>query len=161
MFQIFMKKGFTLIELLVVIAIIGVLSSIVLVSMGSARLKARDVARQSDMRQIITAQAMYYIDNEAYATAVGSDAGTQPIAGYVGVLTESKTGHANYVWKKNDAAVITGCTNGEYFCVYATLEEKDADGVTQYFLASERGTKKTITLPDDLYGVAGNHCTCF
>lgn len=53
-------KGFTLIELLVVIAIIGLLASIVLVSLNTARQKARDARRLSDIRQILLALEMYY-----------------------------------------------------------------------------------------------------
>jgi len=48
-------SGFTLIELLVVISIIGLLSSIVLTCVNSARSKARNAREKSDVRQIITA----------------------------------------------------------------------------------------------------------
>jgi len=60
------KKGFTLIELLVVIAIIGILSSVVLSSLNSARQKARDAQRVSNLTQIRTALEMYYHDNGSY-----------------------------------------------------------------------------------------------
>lgn len=47
------KSGFTLIELLVVISIIGLLSSIVLVSLNSARVKARYAKAQTELDQFI------------------------------------------------------------------------------------------------------------
>ncbi len=60
------KRGFTLVELLVVIAIIGVLSSIVVSSIGSARQKARDVRRISDMKQLDIALNFFFDDNRRY-----------------------------------------------------------------------------------------------
>ncbi|OHA17548.1 MAG: hypothetical protein A2836_03550 [Candidatus Taylorbacteria bacterium RIFCSPHIGHO2_01_FULL_45_63] len=46
------QKGFTLIELLVVISIISLLTSIALASLNTARAKARDARRLSDLRQV-------------------------------------------------------------------------------------------------------------
>jgi type II secretion system protein G len=65
------KKGFTLIELLVVIAIIGLLSTLAVVALGSAREKSRDAKRVSDIRQIQTALELYYADNNAYPAGSG------------------------------------------------------------------------------------------
>jgi len=52
--------GFTLIELLVVIAVIGLLATIISVSVNSARTKSRDAQRIADLKQIQTALEMYY-----------------------------------------------------------------------------------------------------
>jgi prepilin-type N-terminal cleavage/methylation domain-containing protein len=67
-----MKRGFTLIELLIVIAIIGVLSSIVMVNVNTARAKARDTQRISDMGQLRIALELYYDSNGTYPPGNGS-----------------------------------------------------------------------------------------
>jgi prepilin-type N-terminal cleavage/methylation domain-containing protein len=65
------KRGFTLIELLVVIAIIGLLASIVLVSLNNARKKGRDVRRLADLNQLEKALSLYY-DNNGFYPQTGS-----------------------------------------------------------------------------------------
>ena len=73
--RVFSKRGFTLIELLVVIAIIGILASVVLVSLNSARSKARDAQRKSDITNISLALEMYYDDQSTpqYPAALTDD----------------------------------------------------------------------------------------
>ncbi len=58
--------GFTLIELLVVIAIIGLLSTLAVVALNSARQRSRDAKRVSDIRQIQTALELGYSENNMY-----------------------------------------------------------------------------------------------
>ncbi len=72
------NKGFTLIELLVVVAIIGVLSSVVLTSLNSARAKARDARRMSDIKQIQNAIELYIADNGS-APEVGAVTDNNPV----------------------------------------------------------------------------------
>lgn len=58
--------GFTLIELLVVISIIGLLSSVVLSALNTARSKARDTQRVRDLGELRKALALYYDKNGGY-----------------------------------------------------------------------------------------------
>ncbi len=66
------NKGFTLIELLVVIAIIGILSSVVLASLNTARGKGRDAAIKQNLSGIRTEAEIYYDTNNQYGTAIAA-----------------------------------------------------------------------------------------
>lgn len=66
------QLGFTLIELLIVIAIIGLLSIIVTIAVGQARVKARNAKRLSDYRVVSTALSLYYQDNGHYPYSTGT-----------------------------------------------------------------------------------------
>jgi general secretion pathway protein G len=84
------KKGFTLIELLVVIAIIGLLSTLAVVALNSARQKSRDARRVADVKQIQTALELFYNDCGSYplqAAATAFSAATSYSNGCSGGVT--------------------------------------------------------------------------
>ena len=64
-------KGFTLVELLIVIAIIGILATVVIVSLASSRGRARDTRRMADLATIRTALELYRDMNGNYPTVTG------------------------------------------------------------------------------------------
>lgn len=88
------QKGFTLIELLVVIAIIGLLASVVLLSLNSARSKSRDAKRISDVKAITTALELYFNDCGQYPQQTG-------------IL-----GSANFTTLSSGNITATGCSSG-------------------------------------------------
>jgi prepilin-type N-terminal cleavage/methylation domain-containing protein len=81
------NKGFTLIELLVVIAIIGILSSVVLASLTSARNKGADAAIKAQLANIGPSAEIFYDTPSSY---LGFCATTNPIwVQAAGVITKS------------------------------------------------------------------------
>ena len=136
------NRGFTLIELLVVIAIIGILSSIVLVSLGSTRGKARDARRQSDIRQIGLAMEMYYdSNNSTYTTTATLPTG---IDNFLSPFPVDPTAGKSYQWAPNNALACGGAAIGQWYCVYATTEQGTGMNVTVF--ANQRGVKATGTI---------------
>src|SRR3989338_1177334 len=63
------NKGFTLIELLVVIAIIGILASVVLASLNTARGKGADAAIKANLANLRAQAEIYYDTNSSYGVA--------------------------------------------------------------------------------------------
>lgn len=80
------KKGFTLIELLVVVAIIGLLSTLSIVALNTARAKARDARRVSDIKQIQTALELYYNDVASYPSSTAA-----LVPAYMGIVPTNPT----------------------------------------------------------------------
>lgn len=122
------EKGFTLIELLVVIAIIGILATIVLVSLNTARQKARDTRRISDLRQVALALEMYYDDNGGYPADViandddwavlDTELEASPI--YMTSVPTDPTNSGSYVYKYHpNGTTANGATD---YVLGATLE---------------------------------------
>lgn len=63
------KRGFTLIEMLVVVSLIGVLTTLVAANLNSARERARDTQRKSDLRNLETSLRLFYQDYQKFPDA--------------------------------------------------------------------------------------------
>ena len=83
------KKGFTLIELLVVVAIIGILASVVLASLNTARSKGSDAAVKANFAGIGAQAELYYDSNSSRYNVDGATAlaGTGAAGAVCGVVT--------------------------------------------------------------------------
>ena len=130
------KKGFTLIELLVVIAIIGILASVVLASLNSARKKGADAAVKGNLSGIRAAAELFYD---------GTGAGT-----YTGVCADASVVAAENAARSAGGSGVAGA-QGDTFCAAGATtyvvwtNYKNATGA---FCVDSTGAAKDIPIQD-------------
>jgi len=134
-----MKRGFTLIELLVVIAIIGVLSSVVLASLNTARVKSRDASRISQLGQIRAALELYYLDYGYYpASDCGWDCNGYRYSYNTTSWTAFRTALAPYMSQVPVDPINTGCPPWGANCFSYSYGNVSRDSATpQYDLTAQ------------------------
>ncbi len=119
-------QGFTLIELLIVMAILGILSALGIGNFSSAQIKARDVARKSDLATIAKSLEAYANDHRSYPssdtsnliicqpssgdTCIWGSAFTDGTTLYMAKLPEDPNGEYQYI------------STGDTYTLYAHLE---------------------------------------
>lgn len=147
-----MTKGFTLIELLVVISIIGLLASIVVVSMSGVRQSGRDARGISDLKQIQTAiELTYDFSVDKYVnlpqnwTNLTNDTA---VWAHISEIKKSMdpiptgTGARNYKWC--DGGAGTALRDLNTYKLGVDLEgDKAGDSAGDCFIITEKGARAT------------------
>jgi len=143
-----MKKGFTLIELLVVVAIIGVLASVVLASLNTARAKGADAAIKANLANIRAQAEMQYDTYGGYGVDASPTAfGLGTCAATADTLFINPT-----IWGQISAAVtssggLSSCmsttANGGSWAVGVQLKQ---NALTEAWCVDSSGSSKKETL---------------
>jgi prepilin-type N-terminal cleavage/methylation domain-containing protein len=164
------RKGFTLIELLVVIAIIGFLSSVTLTGVNTARQKARDTRRISDLRQMRIALLFYYEDQferksttlvpipssgVAYWETSTGNTGNSTTVSCSGGSNWPTTGLRSTLSPTYVSSMLTDPLNGATYC-YKYMANPDRQGGCLWTILESNRRVGVIVGDPDLTLVAAN-----
>lgn len=151
------KKGFTLIELLVVIAIIGILSSVVLASLSSARSKGADAKIKSELSSIRAEAELFHDDPSKGDGSYGIAFTADDCAATTGTLFADPGVVALYTSAATTSAAVASCvSSGDAWAISVPMK----DVPTNSWCVDSTGVSAQVTPVSGDRGFAPSVAAC-